>query len=78
VADIVPSMRRGTAFGWYYLAIGMAALPASVIFGMVWDRFGSHAAFNLGASLAIAAAVGISVIPGEAGSGRRSGVVAPS
>jgi len=62
VADIVPLARRGTAFGWYYLAIGLGALPASVIFGALWDRFGSHAAFNFGAALALAAAVGIAPI----------------
>jgi MFS family permease len=29
VADIVPRARRGSAFGWYNLAIGLGALPAS-------------------------------------------------
>jgi len=28
VTDIVPSTRRGTAFGWYNLTIGLGALPA--------------------------------------------------
>jgi len=60
--DIVPSTRRGTAFGWYNLTIGLGALPASIVFGALWDRYGSHAAFDFGAALALAAAVGISVI----------------
>jgi MFS family permease len=62
ITDIVPSTRRGTAFGWYNLTIGLGALPASIVFGALWDRYGSHVAFDFGAALALAAAVGISVI----------------
>jgi MFS family permease len=57
VADLVGRDRRGTAFGWYNLAIGIGALPASLLFGVVWDRFGPAAAFDVGAALAVAAAV---------------------
>ena len=59
VADLAPAARRGTAFGWYNLAVGVAALPASALFGLVWDRRGPAAAFHLGAGLALAAAVGL-------------------
>ena len=38
VSDIVPPDRRGAAFGWSYLAIGLGALPASTIFSVLWDR----------------------------------------
>jgi MFS family permease len=62
VADIVPAARRGAAYGWYYLAIGIAALPASVIFGAIWDRAGSRAAFMFGASLAVVAAVALAMV----------------
>jgi MFS family permease len=62
VADMVGLERRGTAFGWYNLAIGLGALPASLIFGFVWDRAGAPAAFLMGASLALAAAVGMTLI----------------
>ena len=41
VADLVPEDRRGAAFGWYNLAIGIGALPASLLFGALWDRWGS-------------------------------------
>jgi len=57
VADIVPRARRGAAFGWYNLAIGLGALPASLIFGWIWDRSGATPAFIFGASLALVAAV---------------------
>lgn len=57
VADIVPKLRRGAAFGWYNLAIGLGALPASLIFGWIWDRSGSPSAFVFGATLALVAAI---------------------
>lgn len=63
VADVVPQARRGAAYGWYYLAIGIGALPASIGFGMLWDRFGSSVAFTTGACLALAAAVGLTLLP---------------
>lgn len=59
VADLVPAERRGTAFGWFNLTIGLGALPASVIFGLLWDSYGPGAAFSLGAALAMAAALAL-------------------
>jgi MFS family permease len=55
VADLAPAARRGAAFGWYNLAVGLAALPASLLFGVLWDRFGAPTAFLVGAGLAVAA-----------------------
>ena len=40
-----------------HAAIGVAALPASIAFGVVWQAFGAPAAFGMGASLALAAAL---------------------
>src|SRR5206468_5336264 len=57
VADIVPTFRRGAAFGWYNLAIGLGALPASLMFGWIWDRSGAPSAFVFGATLALFAAI---------------------
>ena len=62
IADLVPAARRGSAFGWYNLAIAAGALPASVLFGMVWDAYGPQAAFGMGASLALVAVVGAVVV----------------
>ena len=62
VADMVGLERRGTAFGWYNLAIGLGALPASLMFGFVWDRWGAPVAFLMGASLALAAAIGMTLV----------------
>lgn len=62
VADLVPADRRGTAFGWYNLALGIAALPASLIFGVIWDRAGAPVAFGFGAAMALVAAAGIAFV----------------
>jgi MFS family permease len=65
VADLIPKERRGAAFGWFNLAIGLGALPASLIFGAIWDRSGAHTAFLFGASLAILASVGMFFVAPE-------------
>ena len=69
VADLVPKARRGTAYGWYNLAIGLGALPASLIFGYIWDKAGSERAFMFGAGLALAAAVGMTLVSAPASEG---------
>lgn len=55
VADLVPAARRGAAFGWFNAALGVGALPASLLFGLVWERFGSAFAFGMGAAIAATA-----------------------
>ena len=66
VADFVPPARRGAAFGWYNLAIGLGALPASLIFGAIWDASGARSAFAFGATLALLAALLMIVVaPGR-------------
>lgn len=57
VADMAPPQLRGTAFGFFHMVIGLAALPASVLFGWLWQSFGPARAFLVGASLAFAAAL---------------------
>ena len=57
VARLAPAGLRGGAFGAYHAAIGLAALPASIAFGLVWQRFGAEQAFAMGAILALAAAL---------------------
>jgi MFS family permease len=64
VADLVPAARRGVAFGWYHLAIGIGALPASVLFGAVWHAWGPLAAFGTGSGLAALAAIGLLALVG--------------
>ncbi|HEY0017591.1 MAG TPA: MFS transporter [Longimicrobium sp.] len=57
VAGLAPAGLRGSAFGAYHAAIGIAALPASVIFGIVWQAFDPRWAFAMGAALALTAAL---------------------
>ena len=59
VADLVPAARRGTAFGWFNFAVGIAALPASLMFGIIWDQAGPATAFSVGAALAAIATFGL-------------------
>lgn len=51
VADLAPAARRGTAFGLYHLVVGLAALPAGAIAGLLWQFVGPEATFSFGACL---------------------------
>ena len=64
IADIVPADRRGAAFGWYNLAIAIGALPASLLFGYIWESRGPATAFAVGAGLSLAAALALAVFLG--------------
>jgi MFS family permease len=57
VADTAPASLRGSAFGLFNLASGLALLAASVIAGLVWDKAGATATYLTGATLAAAAAL---------------------
>jgi hypothetical protein len=57
VADLVPKESAGTAFGWYYLVTGLLLLPASAIFGALWENGAPMYAFGLSAMFAVAAGV---------------------
>jgi MFS family permease len=62
VADFAPMHLRGSSFGLYHLMLGIGALPASLLFGLVWQRFGAAAAFAMGAILAMLASVMLSLL----------------
>jgi MFS family permease len=55
VADLVEVEKRATAYGIYHGAVGMTALPASLIFGWLWQSAGVSFAFCFGAGLALLA-----------------------
>lgn len=59
VADLVPDEKRGTAFGFYNLAFGITVFPASLIFGFLWDKFGSATAFFASAAVSLIAAAAL-------------------
>lgn len=55
VASSAPVALRGTAFGLYYLIIGLLQLLAGLGAGWLWQRLGAQAAFGAGAVMATAA-----------------------
>jgi MFS family permease len=57
VADVVGGEHRGTAYGLYNAAIGVMALPASVIAGLLWDHVSPAAPFYFGAATAAGAMI---------------------
>ena len=59
VADLAPAHRRGTAFGWFNLTAGLMLLPASIVFGALYQGIGPGVAFGFSAFCAIAAAVAL-------------------
>jgi MFS family permease len=57
IADLVPEGQRGTAMGTYNAMTGLAALPASILAGFLWQSFGPLAAFSTSSGIAIIAAI---------------------
>jgi MFS family permease len=59
VADAVPADLRGTAYGVFNLAGGVAMLIASVLAGFLWDQLGASFTFYAGAVLCMVALTGL-------------------
>jgi MFS family permease len=57
VANLAGSAQTGLAYGWFNFAVGIATLPASLIFGWIYERAGALPAFGWSAALASVAAV---------------------
>ncbi|MFZ1575910.1 MAG: MFS transporter [Chromatiaceae bacterium] len=57
VADLAPPDLRGTAFGWFNLTGGLMLLPASLLFGALYQGAGALAAFAFSAACALTAAL---------------------
>lgn len=57
ISDYSSPDERGTAFGWYHLVSGIAAIPAGLLFGVIWHVFGAAAAFLFASVLALLAIV---------------------
>jgi len=71
IGDHAAPEERGTAFGLYHLASGLLVLPGAVIFGLIWQRFGSTSAFTVSAVVTAAAALLMISLAGSRGSGAR-------
>ncbi|MEE9476017.1 MAG: MFS transporter [Roseateles sp.] len=57
MADLAPPAQRGTAFGWLNLTMGALLLPASLLFGGLWEGLSATVAFGFSAGCAVAAAL---------------------
>lgn len=56
VADLAPAHLLGTAYGWFNLTAGLL-LPASFLFGELWQVAGPATAFSVAAGCALLAAL---------------------
>ena len=59
VADTAPAHLRGSAFGLFNFAVGLAMLAASVIAGALWQLYGPSATFLAGAAFAMVSLLGM-------------------
>lgn len=55
--DLAPAEARATALGYYHAVVGLAALPAGLAAGLLWERFAPWATFAWGAILGLLAAL---------------------
>jgi MFS family permease len=55
VAALAGPERKGLAFGWFNFSIGVTTLPASLLFGALYQSNGPVVAFGTGAGLAVLA-----------------------
>jgi MFS family permease len=57
VCDMAPEHIRGTALGTLHTSVGVVALPAGIIAGLLWEQVDAWAAFVYGGSIGLIAAV---------------------
>jgi MFS family permease len=57
VADLIGKDVRGTAYGIFHTIIGVAALPASLVAGLLWEYISPSATFLYGSGMALLAAL---------------------
>lgn len=57
VADLVPEPQRGAGFGWFNLTAGAMLLPASMLFGWLYESYSPQAAFMFSAGCSVLSAV---------------------
>jgi MFS family permease len=55
VRDLAPNAERGTAFGWFHMLVGLAAIPAGLLLGGLWSFIGAQTAFLVSAGITASA-----------------------
>jgi hypothetical protein len=73
IAGASPGGKRGTGFGIYHAAVGMAALPGSLAIGALYAIKGGSSAFLVSGAVGLALAVAGSMVS-EPGAGKLDGV----
>ncbi len=63
VSSLSETHSRGTALGAYHTSAGIAALPASLIAGILWDTYGASMPFIFGGALAFIASLAMLALP---------------
>jgi len=53
VSDLSPAELRATALGTFHTAVGLAALPASLIAGLLWQRVSASTTFAYGSAVSL-------------------------
>ena len=64
VADTAPAKIRGTAFGIFNMATGLALLGGNVAAGWLWDTFGPSGTFLMGAGITSVSLAGLVALRG--------------
>ena len=62
IRDCARESEIGTAFGWYYFLSGLAAIPAGIAFGGLWQWQSAAMAFSFAAGVAAACALLLMVL----------------
>jgi MFS family permease len=57
IGDHAAANERGTAYGLYHLASGLLVLPGALLFGVLWEQYGSTVAFAAAAAVTVVAAM---------------------
>lgn len=65
VASFAGAGTRARAYGWFHAAVGAAALPASLLFGWIWQTRSAEAALLTAAALALVATLMLGVLVRE-------------
>ena len=57
ISDYAQTSEHGTVFGWYHLMVGISAIPAGLLFGLIWHYQSASAAFLFAGGLSTLAAM---------------------
>ncbi len=71
ISDLVDEKQRGSALGIYTMILGILIIPANLVGGLLWDKFGASIPFLLAGVIAVIAALLLIVWTAETKSGSK-------